>query len=143
MTPFTPIFFKEQGNNPLCSQYKMEKIILCWGSSPKLHIESLGGMFFGRTRTFGILMLNALRGTFLPPGVSQLQSHACEGTASSLSFILVPDEVAIMCGSFFLDNTQAQVEIRILGPLLVIWWTGLGSPQLNGTDYKPSCAQVT
>ena len=43
----------------------------------------------------------------------------------------------------FLDSTQAQVETRILGPLLVVWWIGLGSPQLNGTDYKPSCAQVT
>ena len=43
----------------------------------------------------------------------------------------------------FLDNTQAQVEIRILDPLLVVWWTGLDSLQLNGADYKPSCAQVT
>ena len=32
----------------------------------------------------------------------------------------------------FLDSTQVQVETRILGPLLIVWWTGLGSPQLNG-----------
>ena len=31
------------------------------------------------------------------------------------------------CEDPFLDSTQAQVETRILGPLL-IWWTGLGSP---------------
>ena len=38
----------------------------------------------------------------------------------------------------FLDSTQGQVKTRILSPLLVVWWTGLGSPQLNGVDYKPS-----
>ena len=32
----------------------------------------------------------------------------------------------------FLDSTQVQVETRILGPLLIVWWIGLGSPQLNG-----------
>ena len=31
----------------------------------------------------------------------------------------------------FLDSTQAQVETRILSPLLVVWWIGLSSPQLN------------
>ena len=61
--------------NPLYSKYKMEKIMmhktyLALGSSPKFHIESLGRTFVGGTRTFGILMLNALRGTFLPLGVS-------------------------------------------------------------------------
>ena len=40
----------------------------------------------------------------------------------------------------FLDSTQAQVETRILGPLLVVWWTGLGSSQLNEVDYKSSYA---
>ena len=48
----------------------MHKTYLVLGSSPKFHMESLGGTFFGRTRTFGILTLNALRGTFLPPSVS-------------------------------------------------------------------------
>ena len=47
------------------------------------------------------------------------------------------------CEGHFLDSTQVQVETRILGPLLVVWWTGLGSPQLNEVDYKPSRAQVT
>ena len=53
----------------------------------------------------------------------------------------------VMCGFFFFFNffycTQAQVETRILGPLLVVWWIGLGSPQLNGVDYKPNSVQVT
>ena len=48
----------------------MHKTYLVLGSSPKFHIESFDGTFFGRTRTFGILMLNALRGTFLTLGVS-------------------------------------------------------------------------
>ena len=43
----------------------------------------------------------------------------------------------------FLDNTQAQVEIRIRDLLLVVWWIGLDSLQLNEADYKPSYAQVT
>ena len=30
----------------------------------------------------------------------------------------------------FLDSTQAQVETRILGLILIIWWTRFGSPQL-------------
>ena len=47
----------------------MHKTYLVLGSSPKFHIESLGGTFFGGTRTFGILILKALRGTFLPLGV--------------------------------------------------------------------------
>ena len=42
------------------------KTYLVLGSSPKFHIEYLSGTFFERTRTFGMLMLNALRGTFLP-----------------------------------------------------------------------------
>ena len=48
----------------------MHKTYLVLGSSPKFHIEFLGRTFVGGTRTFGILMLNALRGTFLPLGVS-------------------------------------------------------------------------
>ena len=48
----------------------MHKTYLALGSSPKFHIESLGRTFVGGTRTFGILMLNAQRGTFLPLGVS-------------------------------------------------------------------------
>ena len=36
-----------------------------------------------------------------------------------------------LCESAFFLSTQAQVETRILGPLLVVWWIGLGSPQLN------------
>ena len=72
----TPCFsFKKQGNDPLCSNCKAEKIIthktyLVLGNSPKFHIESLDRTFVGGTHTFGILMLNALRGTFLPLGVS-------------------------------------------------------------------------
>ena len=77
------------------------KTYLVLGSSPKFHIESLGGTFFGRTRTFGIFMLNALRGTFLPPSVSLLWSHACEWTASFLSFFWVPSRVALKCGFLF------------------------------------------
>ena len=104
--PFYPFFFKEWDNDPLCSKCKTEKIIshktyLVLGSSPKFHIESLGGTFFRGTRTFRILMVNALRGTFLPLGVSQLWSHACEETTSSLSFFPVPSEVTKMWGSFF------------------------------------------
>ena len=41
----------------------------------------------------------------------------------------------------FLDNTKVQVETRILGLILVFWWTGLGLPQLYWVDYEPSCAQ--
>ena len=41
----------------------------------------------------------------------------------------------------FLDSTQAQVETRILSLILVVWWTGFGSPQLYWADYEPSCAQ--
>ena len=43
---------------------------------------------------------------------------------------------------FFLDSTQAQVETRILGLIIVVWWTGFGSPQLSWVDYEPSCAQI-
>ena len=43
---------------------------LVLGNSPKFHIESLGRTFIGGTHTFGILMLNAPRGTFLPLSVS-------------------------------------------------------------------------
>ena len=42
---------------------------------------------------------------------------------------------------FFLDSTQAQIETRILGLILIVWWTRLGSPQLYWVDYEPSCAQ--
>ena len=42
------------------------------------------------------------------------------------------NQVSKVCESAFFLSTQAQVETRILGPLLVVWWTGLGSPQLNG-----------
>ena len=42
---------------------------------------------------------------------------------------------------FFLDSTQAQIETRILGLILIVWWTRLGSPQLYWADYEPSCAQ--
>ena len=48
----------------------MHKTYLVLGSSLKFHIKSLGGTFFGRNRNFGILMLNVLKGTFLPLGVS-------------------------------------------------------------------------
>ena len=41
------------------------KTYLVLGSFPKFHIESLGGTFFGGTRTFGILMLNVLSGNFV------------------------------------------------------------------------------
>ena len=30
----------------------------------------------------------------------------------------------------FLDSTHAQVETSILGLILIVWWTGLGSSQL-------------
>ena len=46
------------------------KTYLVLGSSLKFHIESLNRTFFGGTHTFGILMLNALRGTFVSLGVS-------------------------------------------------------------------------
>ena len=50
MTPC--FFFKEQGNDPLCSNCKVEKIMmpktyLVLGGSPKFDIESLGGTFVG------------------------------------------------------------------------------------------------
>ena len=48
----------------------IHKTYLVLGNSPKFHIESLGRMFVGGTHTFGILMLNAPRGTFLPLSVS-------------------------------------------------------------------------
>ena len=48
----------------------MHKTYLVLGNSQKFHIESLSRTFVGGTGTFGILMLNALRGTFLPLGVS-------------------------------------------------------------------------
>ena len=41
----------------------------------------------------------------------------------------------------YLDSTQSQVEIRILGLILVVWWTRLGSLQLYWVDYKQSYAQ--
>ena len=86
----------------------MHKTYLVLGRSPKFHIESLGGMFFGRTHTFGILMLNALRRTFVSLGVSEHWSHAGEGTASSLSFFPVPSRVALMCGFCFLESTKVH-----------------------------------
>ena len=45
--------------------------------------------------------------------------------------VVIEDQVEDCVDAFFL-STQAQVEIRSLGPLLVAWWIGLGSPQLNG-----------
>ena len=48
----------------------MHKTYLALGSFPKFYIRSLGGTFFGGTRTFGVFMLNALRGTFFPLGIS-------------------------------------------------------------------------
>ena len=36
-----------------------------------------------------------------------------------------------LCEGPFLDNTQAQVETKILDPLFVVWWTELSSLQLN------------
>ena len=41
----------------------------------------------------------------------------------------------------FLDSTHAQVETSILGLILIVWWTGLGSSQLYWTNYESSCAQ--
>ena len=43
---------------------------------------------------------------------------------------------------FFWDSIQAQVETKILGPLLIVWWTGLGPLQLKGANYEPSYVQV-
>ena len=48
----------------------MHKTYLVLESSLKFYNKSLSGTFFGRTRTLRILMLNAVRGTFLPLGVS-------------------------------------------------------------------------
>ena len=48
----------------------IHKTYLVLGNSPKFHIKSLGRTFVGGTHTFGILMLNAPRGTFLPLSVS-------------------------------------------------------------------------
>ena len=43
----------------------MHKTYLSLGSSPKFYIGPLDGKFFGETRTFGVLMSNALKGTIL------------------------------------------------------------------------------
>ena len=44
------------------------------------------------------------------------------------------------CGFFFWTVPRPMVGTRILGLVLVIWWTRLGSPHLYWTDYEPSCA---
>ena len=63
--PLLPLFVKSRAMIHYVQNVKWRKITthktyLVLGSSPKFHIESLGGMFFGRNHTFGILMLNAL-----------------------------------------------------------------------------------
>ena len=47
----------------------------------------------------------------------------------------------MMCGFFFWTIPRPKVGTRILGLVLVVWWTGLGSPQLYWADYEPSCSQ--
>ena len=79
----------------------MHKTYLVLGSFPKFHIESFGEAFFGGTRTFGILMLNVLRGTFIFSWCFLALEPWLRGTVSSLSIFPVPSGVAIMCGSFF------------------------------------------
>ena len=44
------------------------------------------------------------------------------------------------CGFFFWTVPRPMVGTRILGLVLVVWWTRLGSPHLYWTDYEPSCA---
>ena len=45
-----------------------------------------------------------------------------------------------MCVGPFLENTQAQVEIRILGPLLVVLRDWVWFTATKWADYKPSGA---
>ena len=40
----------------------------------------------------------------------------------------------MMCGFFFWTIPRPKVGTRILGLVLVVWWTGLGSPQLYWAD---------
>ena len=129
--------------SPLCSKYKMEKIMmhktyLVLGSSPKFHIVPWQDVRW-RNPHFWDLYVERTKRNFPSSRVSQLWSHACEGTAFSLSFFQSPVE-SPKCESAFFFSTQAQGS---WAKQLQFWWTELGSPQLNGADYEPSCAQVT
>ena len=59
-------------------------------------------------------------------------------------YMLNYQKPSYVCVLFF-GQYSGLSGIKELGPpksfLFVVWWTGLGSPQLCWADYKPSCAQ--
>ena len=119
----------------------MHKTYLVLGSFPKFHIESFGEAFFGGTRTFGILMLNVLRGTFIFSWCF-LALEPCLRRDCFFPFLFPnPQWSHLNVWVLLLDNTQVQVKTRIPSLIFVVWWTGLGSPQQYWANYEPSCTQ--